>query len=172
MGDTAKSRIFAYRISNQSRRTSAEFATLGDPNYESMAPRGLWSDGTTIRQAETVGHKTFAYSLRNKSRDPQKGFNTLGPAGNENIEGIGSDGEVMWVMDLQDYQLYAYGLDSKQRLLHLDFNTLAARTTITWATSGPTARPCGCWTTTTGKSTPTTCYPLSDRKDRRRSRNS
>ena len=64
--------------------------------------------------------------MRNKSRDPQKVFNTLGPAGNENIEGIGSDGEVMWVMDLQDYKLYAYGLDSKQRLLHLDFNTLAA----------------------------------------------
>ena len=126
VGDTAKGRIFAYRLSDRSRTPGEEFDTLGDPSHDSLAPRGLWSDGRTLWQAETVGPRILAYDLSNKERLPHLDFNTLGTAGNRNVEGIWSDGEVMWVADLQDNRLYAYGLNSRERLPHLDFNGLAA----------------------------------------------
>ena len=82
--------------------------------------------GRRCGRRKRSAHRIFAYGLNSKERLPHLDFNTLGDAGNRNVEGIWSDGEVMWVSDLQDNRLYAYGLNSKERLPHLDFNGMAA----------------------------------------------
>ena len=51
-------------------------------------------------------------------------FDTLGSAGNNNPEGIWSNGTTMWVADLVDNKIYAYDMNTKQRVEDLDFDTL------------------------------------------------
>ena len=58
---------------------------------------------------------------------PGKDINTLGAAGNDEPEGIWSDGTTMWVADDQfggDEKIYAYVLASGDRDPGKDFDTL------------------------------------------------
>ncbi|MCY3765235.1 MAG: fibronectin type III domain-containing protein [Gemmatimonadetes bacterium] len=60
-------------------------------------------------------------------RDPGKDINTLGAAGNDEPEGIWSDGTTMWVADDQfggDEKIYAYAMASGDRDPGKDFDTL------------------------------------------------
>ena len=56
---------------------------------------------------------------------PDRDFNTLKAAGNDNPEGIWSDGTTMWVADYTDGKIYAYNLRSRARDPDKDFNTLS-----------------------------------------------
>ncbi len=51
-------------------------------------------------------------------------FETLDAAGNNNPEGIWSDGTTMWVADTDDDKIYAYDLNTKARDSDKDFDTL------------------------------------------------
>ena len=53
-------------------------------------------------------------------------FNTLSAAGNNNPQGLWSDGTTMWVTDGDNDKLYAYNLSTKARDSSKDFNTLSA----------------------------------------------
>ena len=60
------------------------------------------------------------------ARDPGKDIEGLAAAGNNDPEGIWSDGTTMWVADKADGKLYAYDLVSGARASNKDFDTLAA----------------------------------------------
>ena len=48
--------------------------------------------------------------MDDKSRDSNKDIETLEDAGNEDPYGIWSDGNIMWISDKTDDQIYAYDL--------------------------------------------------------------
>lgn len=60
------------------------------------------------------------------ARDAGKDIDGLAAAGNNDPEGIWSDGTTMWVADKADQKLYAYDLASGARAADKDFDTLAA----------------------------------------------
>ncbi|MDE3258593.1 MAG: fibronectin type III domain-containing protein [Gemmatimonadota bacterium] len=60
------------------------------------------------------------------ARDPGKDINGMAAAGNNDPEGIWSDGTTVWVADKADGKLYAYDLVSGTRAANKDFDTLAA----------------------------------------------
>ena len=57
--------------------------------------------------------KIYAYDMATKARDADKEFNTLDAAGNDNPQGLWSDGTTMWVTGRDDQKLYAYDMDTK-----------------------------------------------------------
>ena len=63
--------------------------------------------------------------MSDRARLPDKDINTLSAAGNNDPEGIWSDGVTMWVADDVDDKLYAYTLSSGERDADKDFNTLS-----------------------------------------------
>ena len=87
---------------------------------------GLWSDGTTVWVADIpplfshTSSKIIAYSETGE-RTAGEDFNTLDEAGNDDPQGIWSDGMTMWVADSQDDKIYAYDLDTKMRDPDEDF---------------------------------------------------
>ena len=90
------------------------------------APRGLWSDGTTLWLADGYDAKIYAYNLLYKHRAISRDFDTLSAAGNDNPTGLWSDGTTMWVADWDDHKIYAYDLTTKDRDVSKDFDTLSA----------------------------------------------
>ena len=88
------------------------------------APRGIWSNGTTMWVVDSGGDKIYAYSMSTKARDASKDFNTLSAAGNNNPYGLWSNGTTMWVVDISDRKIYAYNLTTKARDSSKDFTTL------------------------------------------------
>ncbi len=60
------------------------------------------------------------------ARDAGKDIGGLAAAGNDDPEGIWSDGTTMWVADETDEKLYAYDLASGARVPGKDFNSLDA----------------------------------------------
>ena len=98
-------------------------------------PTGIWSDGTTMWVADDAegwvdglenNDRIYAYVLATRARDPGKDFNTLNAAGNDDPEGIWSDGTTMWVADQSEEKLYAYDMTTRERVREKDFNTLDA----------------------------------------------
>ena len=60
-------------------------------------------------------------------RNPALDFNDLGLGPNRGTaEGIWSDGEILWAIDLTDKAIYAFNLETQQRLPGKDFNVLVA----------------------------------------------
>ena len=72
----------------------------------------------------SIGQSTAAAYIVD-SGDATEAFETLDAAGNNNPEGIWSDGTTMWVADTDDDKIYAYDLATKARDASKDFNTLA-----------------------------------------------
>ncbi len=74
------------------------------------APRGVWSNGTTLWAADATEGKLFAYTLdgvRVSSKDiPLDGANT-------NPTGVWSDGVTLWVADATAGTLFAYTLATR-----------------------------------------------------------
>ena len=66
------------------------------------APRGIWSNGTTMWVVDPADDKIYAYTVATKVRDSSKDFNTLSAAGNNNPYGLWSNGTTMWVADISD----------------------------------------------------------------------
>ena len=100
------------------RDSAKDFNTLA-----AAAPRGIWSDGTTMWAADYVDNKIYAYNMATKARDSAKDFTTLAAAA---PQGIWSDGSTMWVADYVDSKIYAYSMADKTRDGAKDFTTLAA----------------------------------------------
>ena len=112
--------------SGASARDSAkDFNTLA-----SAAPRGIWSDGTTMWAADYVDNKIYAYNMATKARDSAKDFTTLIAAA---PQGIWSDGTTMWAADYVDSKIYAYSMATKARDSAKDFTTLAAAPQGIWS---------------------------------------
>ena len=96
---------------------------------------GMATDGTlifTVQAQAVAGYNGPALSAQIPvtagtppfGRDPNKDFNTLNAAGNNNPNGLWSDGTTMWVADYEDEKIYAYNLSTKARDPNKDFNTL------------------------------------------------
>ncbi|MGI9256420.1 MAG: hypothetical protein ACR2PY_05745 [Salinispira sp.] len=97
-----------------------DFTTLSAAG--NAAPRGIWSDGTTMWVADDGDDKIYAYNMISKKRDADKDFDTLVAAGNTTPTDIWSDGTTMWVLNLNDGdnsndtpgKIYAYNMISKE----------------------------------------------------------
>ena len=57
-------------------------------------------------------------------KEPVNDFNTLDDAGNNSPSGIWSNGTTMWVADYDADKIYAYSMQTKQRVADEDFDTL------------------------------------------------
>lgn len=120
VADASDARIYAYKMSDQTRDPAKDFNTLSAAGNTS--PMGIWSDGTTMWTVDWLDDKLYAYKMSDKTRDPAKDFNTLSAAGNTNPTGIWSDGTTMWVADTTD-RIYAYNTSDKSRNPSEDFDT-------------------------------------------------
>ena len=80
---------------------------------QNSAPKGVWSDGTTVWVVDSQRHKLYAYTLSSGARDSGKDI-TLDGA-NRHAEDVWSDGTTIWVADDTDDKLYAYTLSGGAR---------------------------------------------------------
>ncbi|MDE2887995.1 MAG: fibronectin type III domain-containing protein [Gemmatimonadota bacterium] len=132
VADQSEEKLYAYDMTTRERVPARDFNTLDAAGNDE--PTGIWSDGTTMWVADDAqgewfaenNDKIYAYVLATRARDPSKDFNTLNAAGNDDPEGIWSDGTTMWVADQSDEKLYAYDMTSGNRVPARDFNTLDA----------------------------------------------
>ncbi len=144
--------LAAYLVESGLRSSADSMYFLAYRGYGpsgNMDLRGLWADGTTrlestIWVADSGSDKLFAYGLGTgsshgaKQRRAAKDIDTLGAAGNTDPQGLWSDGATMWVVDSADEMIYAYDLQSGQRLPGFDVASTVLRA------AGNTA-PRGMW---------------------------
>ena len=78
------------------------------------SPRGIWSDGVTLWVSDDGAKRLFAYEVDGealtRNEDLEFTFRPLLKAGNGAARGIWSDGDVMYVVDEQDDQIYTYNI--------------------------------------------------------------
>ena len=86
-------------------RTSTDSIALARDN---TAPRGLWSDGTTLWVADASDARLYAYTLAGGSRQASKDIIL---ADNTGPYGLWSDDTTLWVTARGAARLYAYRLD-------------------------------------------------------------
>ncbi len=77
------------------------------------APRGVWSDGTTLWVADADALRVFAYTLADNTRDAAKDM-TL-DATNTAPRGVWSNGTTLWVADADTLRVFAYTLADASR---------------------------------------------------------
>ena len=100
-----------------------------DLSIAQYSPRGVWSDGTTIWVANSLGRnsKLWAYRQATGARTYDKDISLTD--GNNKPMGIWSDGSIMWVVDWDDDKLYAYDLDTGARQSDRDISLNRYNTT-------------------------------------------
>ena len=134
LGDTSSPKLFAYNMATKARDSAKDFNTLDAAGNDS--PRGIWSDGSTMWVVDVTDEKIYAYDMDTKARVSSKDFNNLHRIREDVDEedarpfGIWSDGEIMWVVDANDYAIYAYDLNTKKRVPGEDFGGLEAASNI------------------------------------------
>ena len=119
-------KIFAYNLNlgetNKTRVNDKEF-TL---SVDNVSPWGIWSNGTNMWVLDRDNNKLYAYEMLGENRgdpDPSKNIDllkdiTLNGEGESfrsylgNPRGIWSNGEIMWVSDLDDKKIYAYDMSA------------------------------------------------------------
>ena len=84
------------------------------------APKGVWSNGTTVWVADSGDDKLYAYTLSSGTRDTGKEFSLH--SDNGSAVGIWSNGATIWVADSVDRKFYAYTLAGGVRDSGKDFN--------------------------------------------------
>ncbi len=89
-----------------------------------IAPRGIWSDETTMWVVDSFDDKLFAYTLVGGARDSSRDI-TLATVNNA-PKGIWSNDTTVWVVDSGDDKLYAYTLSSRTRDSASDITLVAA----------------------------------------------
>ncbi len=81
---------------------------------ENSAPRGIWSNGTTMWVVDWDDDKLYAYNMETKARDSSKDIALT--SANNNPFGIGSDGTTIWVSNVQSLtglgKTYAYTIST------------------------------------------------------------
>ena len=96
---------------------SAQQDTSKDITLDSnnRAPRGIWSNGTTIWvvNSATNNWKLYAYALDGGARQSGKDINLA--SNNKKPRGLWSDGTTIWVSNSQNSKLYAYTLSNGNR---------------------------------------------------------
>ena len=106
--DSVKKALFVYNL--ESGQLLAEYP-LDNLN---QSPRGIWSDGFTIWVSDDGANRIFAYRMEgemlNRYEDQEFTFRSLLKAGNGEARGIWSDGDVIFVTDEQDDQIYTYNM--------------------------------------------------------------
>ena len=106
--DSVEDALFVYQL--------ATGALLADYSLDSLnqSPRGIWSDGLTIWISDDGANRIFAYRIENETlnryEDEEFTFRSLLKAGNGDARGIWSDGDVIYVADEQDDQVYSYNI--------------------------------------------------------------
>ena len=75
------------------------------------APRGVWSNGTTLWAVDATANKLFAYTLATQMYDSVKDIPLDGA--NTDPTGIWSDGTTIWVADATANKLFAYTLATR-----------------------------------------------------------
>ena len=117
-------KVFAYNLSTKAHDSTKDI-TLHADNDNAF---GLWCDATTLWVLDddnATDTKIFAYHLVADSsatpaiaygdRDADSDFDTLAAAGNVNPRGLWSNGETMFVLDDEDYTVYAYNHSDKSQ---------------------------------------------------------
>ena len=111
VSDTSDDKLYAYkRVEDEygTRDYARDFNTLNATGNTNA--RGIWSDGLDMFVADTTSgaRKVYSYSMFDMAHRPARGFNlddeNSGPAG------IWGDDGTLWVVDVVDDKLYAYGL--------------------------------------------------------------
>ena len=105
-------------------------AIVGTPVYSGFneldvpanALRAIWSDGTTL-WGTIIGGEIRAFDLATMARRSGKDIIGVSAAGNENINGLWSDGDVMAASDNVDDKIYVYDVSTRGRLSNLEFST-------------------------------------------------
>ena len=81
-------------------------------------PTGIWGNDDTFWVANDgtgATDKLYAYNRSDGTRDSSSDFDNLNGAGNNDPEGICSDGTTMFVADSDDNMLYAYNMSDTTR---------------------------------------------------------
>ena len=89
-----------------------------------------------VKESSYQFDKIYAYNMRTRAHDPNKDFNTLKAAGEQDTDGIWSDGTTMFVADGYRHKIYAYNMRSKARDKGQDFDLAAGNTYPTGIWSG------------------------------------
>ena len=105
--DQFDSKIYAYDRANSNAYDSSADITLHADNAN---PQGIWSNGTIMWVADSHAERLFAYSLSDGTRDAESDI-LLGHDDSQSAAGLWSpDGDVLWVVDSVDKEVYAYYL--------------------------------------------------------------
>ncbi len=117
--DSINRGLYAYKLNLGEGETNRRDNPTDNPTkakdiklINNSAPRGLWSDGTTMwvleRKTSPDRSQLFAYTISTRTPDPSRHLNL--PEENARPWGIWSDGATIWVTDSEDDKLYAYNL--------------------------------------------------------------
>ena len=109
--DYDDTKVYAYVLSTKSRDSGKDFNLHGGHG----APRAAWSDGETFWVVEDDDREIWAYKVNPGQSDHRdlvmiKDFDTHHAAGNQQIEGIWSDGKTMWVAERNAQNVDGYGV--------------------------------------------------------------
>ncbi len=106
--DSVKKALFVYEL--ESGQLLAEYPL----DKLNQSPRGIWSDSFTIWVSDDGANRIFAYRIEgemlNRHEDQEFTFRSLLKASNGDARGIWSDGDVIFVADEQDEQIYTYNM--------------------------------------------------------------
>ncbi len=118
-------KIFAYKLSDNSRDPDKDFNTLQAAGNTS--PKGIWSDGSTMWVLNQSGGRIFAYKMNpgetdHAVRDQTKEFGHRPQ--NPGPWGIWSDGRTMWTGDDRNDEIQAYRMSDMSRHREKVFSSL------------------------------------------------
>ena len=103
------------KVSAQQQGTSQDLTLHSDNG----APRGIWSDGSTMWVADSSDRKLYAYALADGSRLDDKDIALV--SSNSTPLGLWSDTTTMWVLNTGDDRIYGYSLADGSRDPSRDF---------------------------------------------------
>ena len=104
---THQTNVSAYDKTTGDRDADQSF-TSTNLEGDTPAPRGIWSDGTTVWISDNSAAVIYAYELNTKTRSTGLDIPTMSE--NNDPSDLWSDGVTMWVLDATGGKLYAYRL--------------------------------------------------------------
>ena len=119
LGDVSASQVFAY---NTTTISGVKMRIQNRDIDTNLSVTSMYSDGTNIWvRATTLNFIAFTLTgARNQIED----F-SLDTDNNNAFGSLWSDGTILWVPDNVDDKIYAYNLQTKERVANQDFNTLS-----------------------------------------------
>ena len=106
--DSGRDSIFVYNLETGAFESELPLDSLN------KSPRGIWSDGLTIWVSDDGANRIFAYRIVDgalvRMESEEFGFLVLISAGNSDIRGIWSDGDVLYAADAVKRKIFSYNL--------------------------------------------------------------